>query len=116
MRREIAEGCHVPGRTDRGLEERRGGAPRGVAVCLYLPAIRETSRGLLPLRLSALRSLFFLRGHPEPPNHVKKFAGSDDARLPERKVRRCAPIPPRRPGEGRDPYTPSHVMRKLRKH
>src|SRR3954447_3955683 len=115
MRREIAEGCQVPGRTDRGLKERRGGAPRGVAVCLYLPAIRETSRGLLPLRLSALRSLLFSEGHPEPPTHVKQFAGSDDAWLRERKRMRCAPIPPRRPGEGRDPYPPSHVMWKVRK-
>src|ERR1043165_8297416 len=28
---------------------RRGGAPRGVAACLWLPAIRETRRGLLPI-------------------------------------------------------------------
>ena len=34
--------------------KRRGGAPRGVAVCLCFPAIREIRRGLLPLRLSAL--------------------------------------------------------------
>src|SRR5205085_11997242 len=33
---------------------RRGGAPRGVAVCLCFPAIRETRRGLLTTRLSAL--------------------------------------------------------------
>src|SRR3954471_20766213 len=35
----------VPGRTDRGLKERRGGTSKGVAVCLCFPAIRETSRG-----------------------------------------------------------------------
>src|SRR4051812_8791220 len=34
--------------------KRRGGAPRGVAVCLCVPAIRETRRGLLTTRLSAL--------------------------------------------------------------
>src|SRR3954454_17104120 len=34
---------------------RRGGAPGGVAVCLCLPAIREIRRGLLHMRLSALR-------------------------------------------------------------
>src|SRR5947209_947869 len=53
-RREIAEGCRVPGRTDQG-SRRRGGAPEGVAVCCCLPAIREISRGLLTMRLSALR-------------------------------------------------------------
>ncbi|MEA2836953.1 MAG: hypothetical protein QOD89_1503 [Bradyrhizobium sp.] len=44
QRREIAV-SQVPGRTDRGLEERRDGTSRGVAVCLCFPAIRETSRG-----------------------------------------------------------------------
>src|SRR3954451_8044443 len=34
---------------------RRGGAPGGVAVCLYLPAVREIRRGFVPMRLSALR-------------------------------------------------------------
>src|SRR5206468_6778708 len=58
-----------------GVLRRRGGAPRGVAVCLCLPAIREIRRGLLPLRLSALPlPPFYRRGHPEPPIHVKEFA------------------------------------------
>jgi hypothetical protein len=43
-RREIAR-SQVPGRTDRGLKERRGGTSKGVAVCLCFPAIREISRG-----------------------------------------------------------------------
>ena len=37
--------CQVPGRTDQGLKERRGGTLRGVAVCLCFSAIREISRG-----------------------------------------------------------------------
>jgi hypothetical protein len=44
QRREIAV-RQVPGRTDRGLKERRDGTSRGVAVCLCFPAIREISRG-----------------------------------------------------------------------
>src|SRR3954467_1157885 len=44
QRREIAV-RQVPGRTDRGLKERRGGTLKGVAVCLCFPAIREISRG-----------------------------------------------------------------------
>src|SRR3954469_6078718 len=44
QRREIVV-SQVPGRTDRGLEERRGGTSKGVAVCLCFPAIREISRG-----------------------------------------------------------------------
>src|ERR1051325_18190 len=64
-----------------GALRRRGGAPRGVAVCCCLPAIRETLRGLLTTRLSSLPlPPFARRGHPEPPTHVKEFAGSDDAR------------------------------------
>src|SRR5947209_4272666 len=39
----------------QGRRSRRGGAPGGVAVCCCLPAIREISRGLLTMRLSALR-------------------------------------------------------------
>src|SRR5436305_8497261 len=63
------------------LKDRRGGAPRGVAVCLCFPAIREIRRGLLKVRLSAFRlPLFFARARPpEPPTHVKQFAGGDDA-------------------------------------
>src|ERR1043166_8535249 len=38
----------------QGRRSRRGGAPRGVAVCCCLPAIRGISRGLLQLRLAAL--------------------------------------------------------------
>src|SRR3954470_2314981 len=44
QRREIVV-SQVPGRTDRGLKERRGGTLKGVAVCLCFPAIREISRG-----------------------------------------------------------------------
>src|SRR3982075_1672118 len=44
QRREIAV-SQVPGRTDRGLKERRGGTSKGVAVCLCFSAIREASRG-----------------------------------------------------------------------
>src|SRR5882724_4568569 len=44
QRREIVV-SQVPGRTDRGLKERRDGTLKGVAVCLCFPAIRETSRG-----------------------------------------------------------------------
>jgi hypothetical protein len=42
-RREIAV-RQVPGSADQALK-RRDGTSRGVAVCLYFPAIRETSRG-----------------------------------------------------------------------
>jgi hypothetical protein len=61
---------------------RRDGTSRGVAVCLCFPAIREISRGCYqgapfgvppPSLLSRARS-------PETPTHVKRFAGSDDAR------------------------------------
>ena len=60
---------------------RRGGAPRGVAVCLCFPAIREISRGLLTTRLSALPPPSPCKESegPEPPTHVKRFAGGDDA-------------------------------------
>ena len=44
QRREIAV-SQVPGRTVRGLKERRGGTLKGVAVCLCFSAIREISRG-----------------------------------------------------------------------
>src|ERR1700704_4563851 len=44
QRREIVV-SQVPGRTDRGLKERRDGTSKGVAVCLCFPAIREISRG-----------------------------------------------------------------------
>src|SRR4051794_21792156 len=69
MRREIAEGCRVPGRTDRGLKERRGGTLKGVAVCLCFPAIRETSRGCYqgaPFGVPP-PSLIGERGPPNPP-------------------------------------------------
>ena len=61
----------------------RGGTLKGVAVCLCFPAIREISRGRYPkVRLSAFRlPLFLSRARfSEPPLHVKRFAGSDDAR------------------------------------
>src|SRR3954452_17529709 len=64
-----------------GVLRRRGGAPRGVAVCLYLPAIRETSRGcyqVAPFGASASLSFKESEG-PEPLTHVKQFAGGDDA-------------------------------------
>ena len=44
QRREIVV-RQVPGRTDRGLKERRGGTLKGVAVRLCFQAILETSRG-----------------------------------------------------------------------
>ena len=44
---------------------RRGGAPGGVAVCCCLPAIREISRGLLTMRLSALRFPLISRGEKD---------------------------------------------------
>src|ERR1044071_5099119 len=71
----------VPEERPRGRRSRRGGAPRGVAVCICLPAIRKTSRGLLTTRLSALPppSPFKESEDPEPPTHVKQFAGGDDA-------------------------------------
>src|SRR4051812_48602786 len=40
---------------------RRGGAPGGVAVCPCFPAIREIRRGVVTMRLSALR-LPLIRG------------------------------------------------------
>src|SRR3954471_7133398 len=62
--------------------KRGGGAPRGVAVCLCLPAIREIRRGLLTTRLSALPPPSPCKESegPEPPTHVNSFAGKDDAR------------------------------------
>src|ERR1051325_2728049 len=65
-----------------GVLRRRGGAPRGVAVCCCLPAIRKISRGLLTTRLSALPPPSPRESEdPETPNHVKRFAGGDDACL-----------------------------------
>jgi hypothetical protein len=81
QRREIVV-RQVPGRTDRGLKERRDGTSKGVAVCLCFPAIRETSRGryTTKVRLSAFRlPLFSSREVFEPTIHAKAFAGSDDA-------------------------------------
>src|SRR4051812_49878724 len=53
--------------------KRRGGAPRGVAVCLCFSAIRETRRGCYQLRLSALPPPSVLpEGDPEPPDHAKE--------------------------------------------
>src|SRR3954453_23036229 len=49
--------------------KRRGGAPRGVAVCLCFPAIREASRGryqVAPFGASTSLSLKESEG-PEPP-------------------------------------------------
>jgi hypothetical protein len=66
-----------------GDRKRRDGTSRGVAVCLYFPAIRETSRGryTTKVRLSAFRlPLFRSRARsPETPTHANKFAGGDDA-------------------------------------
>src|SRR3954454_22734479 len=66
----------------RGRRSRRGEAPRGVAVCLCFPAIREISRGCYqgaPFGVPP-PSPFARARSPEPPIHVKRFAGSDDAR------------------------------------
>ena len=81
MRREIAEGCHVPGRTDRGLKTPRRSAERRCRVPLSSGDPEDMPRPVTvaPFGASA-PSLFRCRGHPEPPDHVKQFAGSDDAR------------------------------------
>src|SRR3954471_19655560 len=43
--------------------KRRGGAPRGVAVCLCFPAIRETRRGCYQVApFGASTSLFLVEG------------------------------------------------------
>src|SRR5207237_44048 len=52
----------LPEVRSQGRRSRRGGAPGGVAVCCCLPAIREISRGLLTMRLSALRLPSSARG------------------------------------------------------
>jgi hypothetical protein len=91
QRREIAV-SQVPGRTDRGLKERRDGTSRGVAVCLCFPAIRKTSRGCYqgaPFGVPPPSLLIESERSPEIPTHVKEFAGSDDACLNE--GRQCAP-------------------------
>src|ERR1044071_3998888 len=80
MRREIAEGCHVPGRTDRGFKTPRRSAERRCRVLLSSGDPGDTPRlvDYAPFGASA-PSPFRWRGHPEPPTHVKQFAGSDDA-------------------------------------
>ena len=69
----------VPEVRPRGRRSRRGGAPRGVAVCLCFPAIREIRRGLLLCAFRRSAPSLLSEGHPEPPTHVKIFTGSDDA-------------------------------------
>src|SRR5881275_3856 len=73
----------VPEVRPQGRRNRRGGAPRGVAVCLCFPAIREIRRGRYQVApFGASTSLSFKESEgPEPPTHVNSFAGSDDARL-----------------------------------
>src|SRR5436305_14085768 len=61
QRREIVV-RQVPGRTDRGLKERRDGTSRGVAVCLCFPAIREISRGCYPRCAFRRSASLFLKG------------------------------------------------------
>src|SRR3954463_9504750 len=84
QRREIAV-SQVPGRTDRGLKERRGGTSKGVAVCLCFLAIQEISRGRYQGAPFGVPSPFLRGGGrlPEPPTHAEQFAGSDDACLDE---------------------------------
>src|SRR3954470_7443050 len=85
MRREIAEGCHVPGRTDRGFKTPRWSTERRCRVPLF-PGDPGNKPRLLPrcaFRRSA--SLFSVRGRfTEPTIHAKAFAGGDDA-CPEKK-------------------------------
>src|ERR1043166_9324392 len=79
MRREIAEGCHVPGRTDRGFKTPRWSAERRCRVPLFPGDPGDTPRlvDYAPFGASASLSLKESEG-PEPPTHVKQFAGGDD--------------------------------------
>src|SRR3954466_5823966 len=77
---QIAEGCHVPGRTDRGFKTPRRSAERRCRVPLSSGDPGDKPRPVTA-RLSALPLPPILsEGHPEPPTHAKRFAGSDDAR------------------------------------
>src|SRR3954465_13779461 len=81
MRREIAEGCHVPGRTDRGFKTPRRSAERRCRVPLSPGDPGDTPRPLPSCAFRRFTSLSFKESEdPEPPTHVKQFAGSEDAR------------------------------------
>ena len=80
MRREIAEGCHVPGRTDRGFKTPRWSAERRCRVHLSSGDPEDKPRlvDYAPFGASTSLSLHESEG-PEPPTHVKQFAGGNDA-------------------------------------
>src|ERR1043166_2430973 len=54
MRREIAEGCHVPGRTDQGFKTPRRSAEQALPCALF-PGDPGNRPRRVTLRLSALR-------------------------------------------------------------
>src|SRR5947209_12633412 len=87
----------LPEVRSQGRRSRRGGAPGGVAVCCCLPAIREISRGLLTMRLSALRLPSSSRGDLGKPRPRKRRENAEawlfeiaDRICPEFGSRPCA--------------------------
>src|ERR1044072_4819914 len=90
MRREIAEGCHVPGRTDRGFKTPRWSAGRRCRVLLSSGDPGDKPRLVDYAPCGASTSLFFKESEgPEPSTHVKQFAGGNDA-CPEGGAMSCA--------------------------
>ena len=82
MRREIAEGCHVPGRTDRGFKTPRWSAERRCRVHLSSGDPEDKPRLVDYAPFGASTSLSFKESEgPEPPTHVKQFAGGNDGGL-----------------------------------
>src|SRR3954464_12213648 len=80
MRREIAEGCHVPGSADQGLKTPRWSAERRCRVPLFPGDPGDTPRLLPSCAFRRFHLPLSCRGRfIEPTNHAKGFAGGDDA-------------------------------------
>jgi hypothetical protein len=74
-------GRQVPGSADQGFKTPRRNAERRCRVPLFPGNPGNKPRPVTKVRLSAFRlPLFCSRARsPEPPIHVKQFAGGDDA-------------------------------------
>ena len=66
MRREIAEGCHVPGSADQGFKTPRRDAERRCRVPLVFGNPKIKPRLLPKVRLSAFRLPLFFRERGSP--------------------------------------------------
>src|SRR5947199_10821983 len=81
MRREIAEGCHVPGRTVRGFKTPRRSAERRCRVPLFPGDPGNTPRLVDYAPFGASLPRFLSGGGTlNLPLTQMQFAGSDDAR------------------------------------